>query len=405
MIIGIDASRANRKLKTGTEWYSFHLIKNLAAIDRQNTYWLYLNAAPAPELVAAVKDNPNFVFKYLKWPFHSFWTLGRLSLEMLWRRPDILFVPAHTLPLFGPKRMVNTIHDIAFVREGNLYYSQKMKTESRFRRYFADVVVKLVTRGRYQATSVDYLHWSTVFALKRAAKIIVVSEFTKKEILEIYPQTPPEKIVVVHNGYNEELFQVLNLSAEQEEKVMKKYNIIKPYLLYVGRLEKKKNTPALIEALAILRATHPEIKEKLVLIGNASFGFDEARYVIEEYDLNNDVIIPGWVDEEDLPVIYNAASAFVFPTKHEGFGIPVLEAIACGLPTAASDLPVLREIAGEAVLYFNQNDKRDIAAAMARIVSDEELRRRLRAEGQKRSQSFSWRRCAIDTLAELEKMF
>ena len=128
MIIGIDASRANLQHKTGTEWYSFYLIQNLAAIDKENTYRLYINKPARPELREAIKDNPNFSFNLLRWPFYSFWTLGRLTLEMLWRRPDVLFVPAHALPLFGPLKTVNTIHDVAFFREERLYRSIPVKT-------------------------------------------------------------------------------------------------------------------------------------------------------------------------------------------------------------------------------------------------------------------------------------
>ncbi len=402
MIIGIDASRANRQRKTGTEWYSFYLIKNLAAIDKENTYWLYLNAPATPELIEAVKDNPKFIFKYLNWPFNSFWTLGRLSLEMLIRRPDVLFVPAHTLPLFSPRRTVNTIHDVAFFREKNLYFSQKLKSTKFGLRTLINFLVKLMTLGKYQADSVDYLFWSTNFAVRWAQKIITVSEFTKREILQLCPKAQEQKITVVHNGYNNESYRPIN-DEEKIAAILKKYSLTKPYFLYVGRLEKKKNTPTLIEALALLRDAHPEIKEKLVLIGNASFGFDEVKYIIEEFDLNNDVLIPGWVDEEDLPYIYNGASAFVFPTKHEGFGIPILESMACGLPTIASDLPVLREVAGEAVSYFDQNDKNDIARAMFRVITDQDLRQELKTKGLEKSRQFSWRKCAQETLRELEK--
>lgn len=403
MIIGIDASRANRQRKTGTEWYSFYLIQNLAVIDKTNKYWLYLNTPPTPELIDAVRDNPNFTFKYLKWPLYSFWTLGRLSLEMLIKRPDVLFVPAHTLPLFSPRKTVNTIHDIAFVREQNLYFSEKVKTKIAGSRRLVNFLVKVITLGKYRSDSVDYLYWSTAFALRHAKKIITVSDFTKQEIISLYPKTKIQKISVVHNGYNNEIFRPLN-DSEKTQAVLDKYDIKQPFFLYVGRLEKKKNTPALIEALSLVRENNPEIKEKLVLIGNASFGFDEVKYVIEEFDLNNDVYIPGWVSEQDLPYIYNAASAFVFPTKHEGFGIPILESLACGLPTIASDIPVLREIAADAVLYFDQNNKRSIADAMVRIVKDEALRQDLITKGLTQSHKFSWRQCAIETLKEIENL-
>ncbi len=401
MVIGIDASRANRQHKTGTEWYSFYLIKNLALIDKKNKYRLYLNEPASAELIEVVKDNPNFSLKFLYWPLYSFWTLGRLTLEMIFNSPDVLFIPAHTIPLIYPRKTVNTIHDIAFVREQNLYRSTKAKTQIAFSGRLINFLVRVLTLGKYRSESVDYLYWSTAFALKHARKIITVSHFTKQEIISLYPKTKAQKIAVVHNGYNNLLYYPINDQSKIRE-VLDKYGLESPYFLYVGRLEKKKNTPALIEALAILREDHPEIKEKLVLIGDASFGYDEVKYVIEQFDLNNDVFMPGWLTEKDLPYIFNGAKAFIFPTKHEGFGIPVVQSLACGLPAAVSDIPVLREIAGEAVLYFDQNDKRAIAKAMEQIVANRNLRQELTKKGLERAQEFSWKKCAIETLKEIE---
>ncbi|MFA5753782.1 MAG: glycosyltransferase family 1 protein [Patescibacteria group bacterium] len=401
MIIGIDASRANRPHKTGTEWYSFYLIKNLARLDKTNHYRLYLNLPPQPELLEAVKDNPNFSFKFLSWPFDSFWTLGRLSLEMIFARPDVLFIPAHTMPLFSPRRTINTIHDIAFVREQNLYRSRKIKTRMAISRRLINFVIQIITFGKYRSESVDYLYWSTAFALRHAGKIITVSNFTKQEIISLYPKTKAAKIRVVHNGYNDRLFCPVD-DQEKVAAVLRRYGLEKPYFLYVGRLERKKNTPALIEALAILRDSEPSLKEKLVLIGDASFGYDEVRYAIDDFQLEHDVLMPGWVDEEDLPYIFSAASAFIFPSKHEGFGIPLLQAMACDVPVAASNLPVFQEVADKAVLYFDQRDKYAIATAMKTIVQDSALRRELIEKGRQRVRQFSWEKCARETLAEIE---
>lgn len=405
MIIGIDASRANLPHKTGTEWYSFYLIENLAKIDKINTYWLYVNQPPRPDFIAAIKDNPNFSFKLLNWPFYSFWTLGRLSLEMLFKRPDVLFVPAHTLPLFGPRRTLNTIHDVAFVREQNLYRSAKVKTGMAGTRKIIDAFIRLFTLGRYRSDSVDYLYWSTAFALRHARKIIAVSEFTKQDILSLYPdKIKSGKITVVHNGYNADIYRQFEASPEKTAAVLDKYALEGPYFLYVGRLEKKKNIPALVESFGYLQDTYPEVRAKLVLIGDAGFGYDEIKYIIEEFNLNDSVVMPGWVAEEDLPYILRAAKAFIFPSKHEGFGIPILQSMACGIPTAASDLPVLREVAGDAVLYFDQHDKHSMAEAMLKMWRDESLRQVLVSRGLEQVKKFSWRRCAEETLAVIESL-
>ena len=157
-----------------------------------------------------------------------------------------------------------------------------------------------------------------------------------------------------------------------------------------------------MEALSIIRSDYPEIKEKLVLIGNAGYGYDEVKYAIEEFNLESDVLMPGWVEENDLPDIFKGASAFIFPTRHEGFGIPVLQSLACGVPTATSDIPVLHEVAGDAVLYFDQNDKRAIAEAMKALILDKNIREDYITRGLKQAKKFSWSNCAKETLEVIE---
>ena len=404
MIIGIDASRANRKNKTGTEWYSFYLIKNLAKIDDKNKYILYLDREASPELSKIIKNNQNFSCKILNWPITSFWTLGRLSLEMLFNSPDVLFVPAHGIPLIHPKRTINTIHDVAFINEREVYRQELPKASTKSRRRILKFIINFITLGRYEGNSLDYLYWSTSFALRHASQIITVSNFTKEEIIKHYPKVKASKIKVVHNGFPTEIFNEISDSKKIDE-TLNKYNLVKPYYLYVGRLEKKKNTSFLVEALSIVRSDHKEIKEKLVLIGNAGYGYDEVKYAIEEFNLGNEVMMPGWVEEIDLPDIFKGASAFIFPTRHEGFGIPVLQALASAIPTAVSDIPVLHEVAGDSVLYFDQNDKQAIADAMARIILDNNLRQSLIIKGQEQVKKFSWLTCAKETLELMENRF
>jgi glycosyltransferase involved in cell wall biosynthesis len=404
MVIGIDASRANRKNKTGTEWYSFYLIKNLAKIDNSNKYILYLDSQPSLELLEIIKDRHNFSFKVLVWPLTSFWTLGRLSLEMLFNRPDVLFVPAHGIPLIHPKNTINTIHDVAFLREQIVYRQEAPRAKTRFRRRVLKFIIRLLSFGRYDGNSLDYLRWSTIFALRHASQIITVSNFTKQEVLAHFPKISPDKIKVVHNGFPKEIFNELKNDLEIIA-ALNKYNLVTPYYLYVGRLERKKNTAFLVEALSILRSDYPDIKEKLVLIGNAGYGYDEVKYAIEEFNLGHEIFIPGWVEEVDLPNIFRGASAFIFPTRHEGFGIPVLQALACGVPTAVSDLPVLHEVAEESVIYFNQNDKHAISEAMAKIVLNKDLRQNCINSGLKQVKKFSWEACAQETLAVMENRF
>jgi glycosyltransferase involved in cell wall biosynthesis len=424
MLIGIDASRANRRHKTGTEWYSYYLIKALAEIDSDNQYILYTDKPLIGGLVDFTQTgenfelmdkkpkfdkygyqiikspNNNFKGKVLRWPFSYLWTLGRFSLQMIFKAPDVLFVPAHTIPLIHPKRTVTTIHDIAFKREGGIYSKKMDWEEAGFFRRITNILVKIFSFNKYSLNNLDYLDWSAKFALQNAKKIITVSEFTKKEIIDVY-ETKPEKLAVVHNGFNNKLYRPID-NREEIEEVCKKYGLPEKYFLYVGRLEKKKNTPNLIEALAILKENNPDIKHKLVLIGDASYGYDEVKYYIEEFDLDLEVIMLGWVAEKDMPYIYNGASAFIFPTRHEGFGIPVIQALACGVPTAVSNIEVMKEVAGESALFFDPFDKYAISYAMQTLISDDKLRDNLKKKGLERAKLFSWEKAAQETLEQIK---
>lgn len=429
MIIGIDASRANRGHKSGTEWYSYYLIRWLAKLDNKNQYILYTDKPLTGGLldlsteqyflhfdnkVGDIKFDKegyqiikspynNFKAKVLKWPFSFFWTLGRFSLEMLIsKKPDVLFVPAHTLPLFYTKKSIITIHDVAFEKNKCLYNQEIMGPEDRRLKKIICFFVKLFTSGKYNASFIDYLKWSTRFALKYSDRIITVSNFSKNEMLNIYDKCDKDKIKVIYNGYNSFLYRKIN-DQDKINEVLEKYGIEKPYILYVGRLEKKKNTPFLIEAFAMARENN-KIKEKLVLIGDASFGYDEVKYVIREFNIASDVIMPGWVEEEDMPYIYNGSSAFIFPSKYEGFGIPVLQAMACQVPITISSIPVFKEVAGEAALFFNPNDVCSIAKAIEKILLDSNLKNTLILKGNERIKNFSWKKSAEETLKELNSI-
>lgn len=422
MLIGIDASRANRKFKGGSEWYSYYLIRELAKIDSQNQYILYSDQPLVGGLADLTDENysaapgkidnygwqeiksplGNFRVKILKWPFTYFWTLARLSYEMLLHRPDILFVPAHTLPLAHPKKSIVTIHDIGFERQAKLYSSDKIGPVGALTAKVFNFLAKLLTCGKFQSNVLDYHSWSTKFALARAKIIIAVSEFTKQEIVEFY-QTDAEKIKVVYNGFNGRLYRPIS-DQEKIKQVLSQYDIKTPYIFYAGRLEKKKNTAKLVEAYAIMKQKFKKIKHKLVLVGKAGFGFDEVKYIIQEFNLDDEVIITGWIPEADMPYIYNGASLFVLPSLYEGFGIPLLEAMACGVPIAASNIAAIPEVVKDSAWFFDPEDKNDMAEKIAEVILDKQLAAELISRGFNRVKNFSLAKCAQETLALMEKM-
>lgn len=423
MIIGIDASRANLELKSGTEWYSYYLIRWLAKLDQKNQYILYTDkplrgglldltttqyfeneSSEEPQYDAEgfqIIKSPhnNFRGKVLKWPYKHFWTQGRMSWEMLIRKPDVLFIPAHTMPIIHPKKTIVTIHDIGFERECQLYAREQMGPESRSGRKLLNLLVNLFTWGKYQANSLDYFRWSTEYALKKADKIITISQFTKKELIDVY-KANPEKIKVIHNGYNKFLYKKEN-DENKVNQVLAKYGVKKPYIFYIGRIESKKNIPALIEAFALANEDYDISDVNLVMVGNASRGYDEVKYSISEFDLANRVNMPGWVKETDIPYFFSGATAFVFPSNYEGFGIPLLQAMACETPIITSSASSIPEVVQDAALLFNPKYVTSMAEAIGEILTEPELRQDLIEKGKERVKNFSWEKCAEETMGEI----
>ncbi len=404
MIIGIDASRANRPHKSGTEWYSYYAIRALAKLDNKNQYILYSDTPLVGGLADLVKSSPhkNVKEKVLKWPWKFFWTQGRLSLEMIFNAPDILFVPAHALPIIHPKNSVVTIHDIGFRREAALYERTNIGAESSWRLRVINSLVRIVTFGKFGANTFDYLDWSTKFSLKKAKAIIAISNFTKDELVDVY-KAVPEKIHVIHNSYNSELYKILPHNDEAK-KIIASYGIKQPYIFYVGRLEKKKNIAALVEAFYFFKSQWPQLPHKLYLIGDASFGFDDIKYSIHGFRLENDVISTGWVAENDLPYIFSEADGFIFPSNYEGFGIPLLQAMATETPIAASRAASIPEIAGNAAILFDPSKPREISEAIHTLVTNEEERQRLVKAGREQIELFrqdKWAQKMLDLLESL----
>lgn len=423
MLIGIDASRANVKHKSGTEWYAYYVIRWLAKLDDKNQYILYSDKPLRGGLQDlrtyqhyGERNKPvydkegyqeikspfnNFRAKILKWPFENFWTLGRLSWEFLGRRPDVLFMPTHTLSLIHPRKTLITIHDMGFTQYQELYKKEKIGPRGFWWRLL-NALVFVFSLGKYRAYTTDYLFWSTRHALKRAQKVIAVSETLKQDILSA-TALKPEKVQVILNGYNTRIYQKIS-DEEKISSVLGKYGIERPYLFYVGRLDKRKNIPALIEAFAIMKSRNKELRHKLVLVGDAFFGYDEINYMIEEFGLSEDVVLPGWVEELDVPALYSGAEVFVFPSLYEGFGIQLLQAMSCQVPIAASNIPVMKEIAQDAALYFDPSLRFKIAEALQEICTNKELRETLKSRGLERVKNFSWQKTAQETLNIINRL-
>lgn len=238
------------------------------------------------------------------------------------------------------------------------------------------------------------------FFNKHISAVIGVSEFASKEIIDTY-HLPPEKVFTVYNGTD----SVFRLIPEDEaRRVVRKYNTgADKYFIYVGGLQPHKNVKRIVEAYILLRDT-ANIKEKLLIIGRLSYGGKEVQDAAESSRYSKDILFINYVPLEDLPAFYNLATALVLPSFHEGFGLPILEAMACGTPIITSNVSAMPEAAGEAALLVNPYDSMDIMKAMKRMSEDMILREDLSARGLRRVRIFTWEKYAEGNLDVYKKI-
>jgi glycosyltransferase involved in cell wall biosynthesis len=369
MLIGVDASRIVTDYPTGTEVYSRRLIEALLMLESQREpsirrrFRLYFHRTPAPDLFSGVECCPEMRVI----PFPRLWTHVRLSWEMARRPPDVLFVPAHVLPLVHPRASLVTVHDL-----GYLYFPEAHPWRQRL-----------------------YLDYSTRWNVHAAAHVLADSEATKLDIVAHY-RISPHKITVAYPGYDEALAPVREPAGI--EAVKAHYGIAGDYFLYVGTLQPRKNLSRAIEAFTALKS-----ETTLVLAGKRGWLYKDLFAQVQRLGLEGRVLFPGYVPDEDKSALMSGALAFVFPSLYEGFGLPILEAQACGCPIITSITSSLPEVAGDAALLVNPHDVPGIATAMLRVATDPVLRERLIEHGLANVRRFSWTDCARSVLNSVEQ--
>lgn len=368
MIIGLEAERANLPQKTGVEVYAAKLIEKLAEQDRINTYVLYFRTQPQDWFY---KLPPNFKIKIM--PFPKFWTQIRLSWEMVWHKVDVLVILASALPFWHPKNSVVTVHDIAF-------------------EFFPEAFPPFMR---------NYLKWSTRFAVRRAAKVIAVSESTKKDLVKYY-QIAPEKIEVIHLGFDGRGFRPTVYAETQP--VLDKFGLIyQKYVLFIGTMQPRKNIIRLVDAFIKLKNDN-HIEEKLVVVGKKGWLWQPIERKLKASGLSNEVVVLDYLDQTDLQAVLAGASLLTLPALYEGFGLPPLEAMASGVPVVVSNISSLPEVVGDAGRLVNPNSADSIAEGLLEVLQDKELKERMIKKGLNRARDFSWEKTAKETVKLLESL-
>jgi glycosyltransferase involved in cell wall biosynthesis len=237
-----------------------------------------------------------------------------------------------------------------------------------------------------------YLRWGTAFSVQRAGRVIAISASTKRDVVRVL-DVSEGKVDVVPCGVDEGFRPVE--SPAQLDALRTKRHLPPKMILFVGTVEPRKNLTTLLRSYALLKRRFAP--PPLVLAGPRGWGHEETISLVEELGLKNEVIFPGYIPREELPLWYNAATLFVYPSLYEGFGLPPLEAMACGTPVIASNTSALPEVVSDAGLLVEPTDAEEMAEAMHLLLSDGDLRDTLRRKGLQRAESFSWQRAAVET--------
>jgi glycosyltransferase involved in cell wall biosynthesis len=354
-IVGIDASRYAVAQRTGTETYSWELLRAIARLPHLpfDIRWYVNHASTTPFTELAGAGEVRTI------PSPRLWTHLRLSAEMAGHRPDLLFVPSHVIPLLHPRSVV-TVHDLGYLHEPGAHPAAQRHT------------LDLTTR------------WNA-----RARQIIAISATTRQDLIERY-RTPPDRIAVIHHGVGA---QFKPASSDEISAVRHKYALPDQFVLALGTIQPRKNLARLAGAVAGLDGV------ALVTAGRRGWMADDVvagiRAALPE---PGRWIETGYVSTEDAPALISAASALALVSTYEGFGLPVLEAMACATPVVISDTPALVEIAGGAARIAASTDVDSIRTAVASALATPRDVEPFVARGLVRAAAFSWDACAAQTV-------
>ncbi len=365
MRIGIDA-RLLYYRRAGIGQYTLRLTEALAAEASGERLFLLHDWRQRSGLPQA----PNLHHVRLYTPSHHRWEHLTLPLELLPLRLDLLHSPDFVLPQRRPCAGVVTIHDLAFLRFPHLVTPEAARYYGRIRQ-----------------------------VARSAERVIAVSECTRRDILE-FLEVPEEHVRVIYEAAGAP-FRPLELLPGERRDFRGRHLAAGRFALFVGTIEPRKNLPTLLRAFRRMMERYPDLEPhpRLAIVGEQGWLSEEVFGLLHELHLAQEVAFIGPATPGELVWLYNAARFLAFPSLYEGFGLPPLEAMACGTPVVASTAGAVPEVVGEAGLLLDPHDVEGWAEAMARLWSDEGLRRALREKGLERASRFSWRRAAQETLA------
>ena len=370
MHIGLNAQLLTLRQNyrgAGINTYIFHLLRAIGELELPHHCTVFLGERGF--------RAENLDLHYTRWPTHHpavriVWE--QLVLPELLRRTgvEVLHAMAFVIPLLARCPSVVTIYDLSFLR-----YPQAFRPFNRW-----------------------YLSHFTPLSARRAQRVIAISESTRQDVIR-YLHVAPERVEVIHCGVSPSFRP---LRASEVERFRRERQLFDPFILFVGTLEPRKNVELLVRAYARWRAQDPRAP-RLVIAGAKGWYFETIFRTVTRLGLDNNVFFPGYISAEELPLWYNAAGLFVYPSLFEGFGLPVLEAMACGTPVICSNASSLPEVAGDAAVLVAPDDEVGLAEAMRTVWESAGLRQTMIERGLARAREHTWTRVAVQTVQTYQR--
>tara|TARA_R110001632_G_scaffold64960_4_gene154215 strand:+ start:666 stop:1820 length:1155 start_codon:yes stop_codon:yes gene_type:complete len=378
MRIGIEAQRLFRPHKHGMDRVALELILNLQVIDTKNEYFIFVKP---DQDTTAIKSTGNFKIVEIPGGPYPLWEQFKLPRMAKLYNCDILHCTSNTAPYFKNTPLITTLHDIIYM-EGSVLklLMSKASLYQKFGNLYRRIIVSKV--------------------VKNSRRLITVSNFEKENITNFF-KLKNKDIQTVHNGVSQKF--AVNSNVDRITKVKVKYELPENYILHIANKDPRKNTKSVLIAFNkyVKRTTE---NHQLLMLGCKDADLKMMLKDIGAMDLYDHIILTGYVSDEDLPVLYQLSQLFLFPSLREGFGIPIIEAMACGVPVITSNTSSMPEVAGNAAHLIDPNKTEDLCNGMLKIMSDNSYKNELIQRGIERSKQFTWNRMASKVLEQYKQL-
>lgn len=379
MRIGIEGQRLFRKNKHGMEMVALELIKNLQKIDHDNDYFIFVKP---DEDHTVLQETSNFKIVYISGGSFPVWEQLKLPKAVKKYRCDLLHCTSNTAPLFCDVPIVTTLHDI-------IYLERKL------------IKILYSNATRYQKLGNIYRKLLVPFVVRRSKRVITVSNFESKQISYFFGYSGSTKLISIYNGVSEHFTEITN--KEELQKLRMAYNLPDKFIFFLGNTSHKKNTRGTLKAFSsFIKQTKSDYK--LVI---TDYALEDLKTILEEIDhtqLIEHIVLTGYVANTDLPAVYSQSSLFLYTSLRESFGIPILEAMACGVPVITSNTSSMPEISGKAAHLVNPFEPQEIKDGIIKVLNNREYSESLRTKGLERSKQFSWNKMAKEYKALYEQV-